>query len=165
MMKVRAATDALNRQLKDILETMDQEELTAKETLNALEEDIKEFEIPSFDYEKEVDFNQVDAIKRDFDVARELIMYTMDRAKKISELIMAALITDTTNITYLELAQESTKTIQNAVKTLSDLYNNYHKIVGQKKRNDNIGDGENPKDDEPTKDGGSFGTIDEEEKA
>ena len=128
-------TKVLNANLSDVLESLNQEPLTDEQVQDILEEQLEKFAIPAFDFEKEIKFESTEAFEADILIARSLIMESMDKSKKLSDMIFDALLADTTNINYLTLAQDSTKNMQASVKTLADIHNAYHKIVGQKKRN------------------------------
>jgi len=133
-----AEKEFLNRALKPALETLEQEELTEEEAKRVLQADIEALLEPSLDYSEEIDFNNENDIPKDFQIARKAVMMTLDRSMKISDLAMQALAVDQTNAVYLQLAQETNKTIQQSVKTLTDLHNSFQKIIGQKKKNEAI---------------------------
>jgi hypothetical protein len=141
-------TDLTNHKLSGVLESLDQEDLTPEEAKKALQDRIEEFAIPSFEYEDTVDFTNDDAIQADMLIARKMILDAMDKSYKLNNIVFDALMVDSTNPLFLQLAQSTTSTIQSTVKTLADLHGAFHKIVGQKKRNDILVPPEAPLPDE-----------------
>lgn len=131
-------TELTNSKLSGVLESLDEQELTPEEASMVLQDKILQFQKPSFEYDAEIDFDNQDSIQRDMIIARQAIMDALDKSSKLSNLVFDALIVDPTNPLFLQMAQSTTSTIQSTVKTLSDVHNSYHKIVGQKKRNDII---------------------------
>ena len=152
----------LNNKLEGVLETLEEEPLTDEETQQALQDKINEFNTSSFDY-KDIEFDSEDDMSEDMKLSRKIIMDTIDKSKKISDMVFENLLVDPTNIAFLQLAQESNKTIQTSIKALNDLHNTYHKIKNQKKRNDILDGVEKPKD-EDKEDGFEFGSVSETKK-
>lgn len=129
-------TDFANTKLSGVLASLDEAELTPEEASKALQDQIEKFSKPAFEYELEIDFDNTSEIQKDMIIARQAIMDALDKASKLSGIVFEALVVDPTNPLLLQMASNTTSTIQSTVKTLSDVHNSYHKIVGQKKRND-----------------------------
>lgn len=138
-------TDLTNQKLSGVLESLEQEDLTPEEAGKALQDKIEQFNIPSFEYDEVIDFDDENSIQKDMMIARQAIMDALDKSTKLSNIVFEALVVDSTNPLFLQMAQSTTSTIQSTVKTLSDVHNAYHKIVGQKKRNDIIDATKDPK--------------------
>jgi len=140
-------TDALNDKINPILETLEEAPLSEEETQQALQDKINEFNTPSFEY-NDIEFDDDDGMTSDMLIARQMIMETLDKSKKISDLVFENLIVDSSNPTFLTLAQEANKTIQQSVTNLTKLHDMYHKIKNQKKKNDILDGVETPKEDD-----------------
>jgi len=129
-------TNNINSNLGGILESLGQDPLNDSEARNALQDMIAAFEEPSFEYKNDIDFENDLDITADLKIARFMIMETIDKSKKISDAVIGTLIVDTSNPTFLQLAQEANKTIQQSVRSLTDIHAAYAKIKAQKMRND-----------------------------
>lgn len=146
--------NTINNNLGGILESLDQEPLSEREAKDALQDTIDRFIEPSFDYKDEIDFEDELDITADLKIARRMIMETIDKSKKISDAVINTLVVDTSNPTFLQLAQEANRTIQQSVKSLTDIHSAYTKIKAQKMRNDILKDSPKPdSDDIPSKNG------------
>jgi len=130
-----------------VLTSLDQEPLSDLEAVDALQDTIDNFNTPSFDYKQDIDFDNDDDIKQDLIIARNMIMETIDKSKKISDAVINTLVVDTANPTFLQLAQEANRTIQQSVKSLSDIHSAYIKIRQSKVRTDLMGNGSKPPQD------------------
>lgn len=128
-------TKHVNDNMDEILTSLDQEPLSDEEAKLALQDMLAKFEEPSFFYDEDIDFEDSDQIKRDLQIARKMIMETIDKSKKISDVVISTLIVDTANPTFLQLAQDANRTIQQSVKSLSDIHASYSKIKAQNIRN------------------------------
>lgn len=150
-------TSNINQNLGGILESLDQEPLSDREAKDALQDTIDRFIEPSFDYKDEIDFEDDIDITADLKIARRMIMETIDKSKKISDAVICTLVVDTSNPTFLQLAQEANRTIQQSVKSLTDIHAAYTKIKAQKMRNDLTKDLPKPEsEDAPIKSGMTF---------
>ncbi len=146
-------TEFANTKLANVLESLEEEKLTPDEASKALQDQLEKFAEPSFEYESVIDFDDKNSIQKDMIIARQAIMDALDKASKLSGIVFDALVVDPTNPLLLQMASNTTSNIQSTVKTLSDVHNSYHKIVGQKKRNDIMEQAENPKNPANNEDG------------
>ena len=100
-------TKHVNDNMDEILTSLDQEPLSDEEAKLALQDMIVKFQEPSFEYDDDIDFEDSDQIKQDLKIARKMIMETIDKSKKISDVVISSLIVDTANPTFLQLAQDA----------------------------------------------------------
>lgn len=128
-------TKGVNSNLAGVLDSLDQPPLDDNEAEQALQDQIEKFAEPSFEYDEEIDFENIADITKDFQIARRMIMETIDKSKKISDAVINTLVVDTANPTFLQLAQEANRTIQQSVKSLSDIHSSHAKIHQQHIRN------------------------------
>jgi len=149
---VSSRTKGINSNLSGVLDSLDQPPLDDDEAEQALQDQIEKFAEPSFEYEEDIDFENIADITKDFQIARKMIMETIDKSKKISDAVINTLVVDTANPTFLQLAQEANRTIQQSVKSLSEIHSAHAKIHQQHIRNKaSAPDDEDVDDDTPAK--------------
>lgn len=148
-------TAGANAQLSNVLSSLEQEPLTDSEAKDALQDMLDKFDEPAIDYKDDIDFDDDNDIKNDLLIARKMIMETIDKSKKISDVVIQTLIVDTSNPTYLQLAQEANRTIQQSVKSLTDIHGSYIKLKQNKVRTDLL-NGKGGSDDDKNSNGMTF---------
>lgn len=135
--------DELGDLLKSI--NVNVEDILDGDIENAYEEEIGKWN--SIDKKYLQEFNiETDSIKQDFDIARNLILKTMDKSEKLMDEFFKHVAVKPTPI-MLEAGQEAVKSVQQNVKTLVELHKLYQEIESKKIKNDREKGNTNPEEE------------------
>ncbi len=124
--------DELSDLLKSINVNID--DIPQSNIESAYSEEIDKWNSIDEKYTKEFNI-ETDSIKQDFDVARNLILKTMDKSEKLMDEFFKHVAVKPNPI-MLEAGQEAVKSVQQNVKTLVELHKLYQDIESKKIKND-----------------------------
>ena len=121
-------SDKLNDELSGILQNLNQDKLDDDISREALQEEIdKLINTSTFEYEEKIKFEDLSSTEQDFLLSRISLMKTLDRSEKVANICLEMLVV-MKNPVVISLLNDANKSVQNAVKSLTDLHKQFHSM-------------------------------------